>query len=61
MNGENIVHLNLPNVFTIGVILLVWVVVWVVVGQGVRRALGMQSASETQSAAMVAAGMPGAA
>jgi hypothetical protein len=58
MNGENIVHLNLPNVLTIGIILLVWVVVWVVAGQGVRRALGAKTASDVQSAGLVAGGLP---
>lgn len=61
MNGENILHLNLPNVFTVGLILAVWVVIWLVVGQGVRRALGVQLAGGAQSDALSAAGMPGAA
>ena len=58
MNGENILHLNLPNVLTVGIILLVWVVVWIALGQGVRRALGAQQASDVQGAGLAAAGLP---
>lgn len=58
MNGENILHLNLPNVFTIGIILLVWVVLWMALGQGVRRALGAKTAGDVQNAGLAAAGLP---
>jgi hypothetical protein len=58
MNGENILHLNPVNVGTIGVILAFWIVVWIVAGQIIRRATGVKTASDVQTAGLAAAGLP---
>lgn len=58
MQGENILHLNIANVITVGIILLIWVMVWAVIGQSVRRALGIKGAHKVTNAGAVAAGIP---
>lgn len=58
MKGENILHLNIPNVITVGIILLIWAAVWAVVGQSVRKALGIKATKNAGNAGLTAAGVP---
>lgn len=58
MQGENILHLNIANVVTVGIILLIWVAIWAVIGQSVRKALGISAKNSSAQAGAVAAGLP---
>ena len=55
MKSENIISLNIPNVFTIGIILLIWVVLWAIIGQGVKRTMNGSSLADVASAGLGAA------
>lgn len=50
MNTENLISVNVPNMFTVGVFLLGWAAIFLVVSQIVRRAQAAQGASASPTA-----------
>lgn len=50
MNTENLIGVNVPNMFTVGIFLLGWAAIFLVVSQVVRRVQAQSGASPSPTA-----------